>query len=122
MQKAEGGALFSPPTVIDELADVIVCGQTNPANYNGINAGVAANTIRLRIAEFKRQLPLAIASVRPNQRVEEVSARTGAAPAGASGVAMDSDCEAGDDDVDDDATDSPLHFWSNLKQIGRAHV
>ena len=118
MQKAER-TYFSPPATIIAMGELFSCGCTNPDTYT-CDAGVAANTIRLRIAEFKRQLPLAIASVRPDQRVEEVSARTGAAPAGASGVAMDSDCEAGDDDVDDDATDSPLHFWSNLKQAQAA--
>ena len=96
-----GKTYFSPPKTILEMAALFNCGQTNPDNYKGVDAGVAANTIRLRRDEFKRQLPLAIASVRPNQRVEELSARTGAAPAGVRGVAVDSDSEAGDDDVDD---------------------
>ena len=93
MVKAEK-TYFSPMETIFDMADLIQCGLMLPANHAG-DAGVAANNIRQRRSEFKRLLPLAIASVRPNQRVEEVSARAGDAPAGITGVAA----AAGDDDL-----------------------
>ena len=79
----------SPPTTIVKMGAFFKCGVLVPANHKGIDANVVATTIRLRLKDFEDKLPLAIASVRPNQRVEEVSAAPGAAPAGIPGVAAD---------------------------------
>ena len=89
-----GTTYFSPPSVIDSLADLFKCGQTVPDNVKG-DANAAANTIRLRIDDFKLALPNGIASVRPNQRIEEISAAPGAAPTGITGVAVDFTADAG---------------------------
>ena len=81
----------SPPTTIVKMGSLFKCGVLVPANHKGIDANVVATTIRLRLKDFEDKLPLAIASVRPNQRVEEVSAAPGAAPASPTGRVADED-------------------------------
>ena len=97
--KSVGKAYYSPPHVILAIAQAFNCELTNPETYiaKGEDAGVAATSVRRCREAFAARVPLGLAYARPNQRVEEISALPGAAPAGISGVAVDDDDDASDD-------------------------
>ena len=81
-----GKPSYSPPETLLKMAEVIVCGRTNPTWYSKeLDAGDVAHTIQFRRDTFAKMVPEELKRV-GGSRIQMLSARPGDAPAGLVGV------------------------------------
>ena len=79
-------ASYSPPKTLLKMAEIIVCGRTNPTWYSKtLDAGDIARTIQFRRDTFKEMVPEELKRV-GGSRIQMLSAHPGDAPPGLVGV------------------------------------
>ena len=112
--KCVGKPSYSPPETLLKMAEVIICGRTNPGWYSKeLDAGDVARTIQFRRDAFAAMVPKELQRI-GGSRIQMLSSRPGDVPTGSVGATQADDVDHEAPETNPSETTALVRFWTDL--------